>query len=467
MRAEKVADENNLAEYTSLVTSDMSFVMASSILFNADEVNSPEKAEANRLLAKTMKLCVDTKEYVRGAYTMFNIIDTNFPENSDIVRDGIAMYRKLQPDGSNPEFEKYLDIIVKGVEAFYDKDYKESEKFFASAEELSRVQTQWNLNGPMHIYSICLRAFNDMAQGKVAECERKLLEIDRMASATGSVEMELSTARQLYLFYKKTGNSEKADKALLKFFRMRDKIYSKSKIYSLADIKLKGELEENRHKVSAMHEERMRSRILFITVSAVALLMIAALVFILIYYRKRQALVMELYKKNLELLENVRRECSAEAPSGGGGGGPDCASESEGGDARAITDTDRKLIARIDEIINHGDEVLNPEFSLPMLCELLGSNSSYVSRAINEGFGKSFKTMVAERRIFEACLIINGKSGRPDFSVEGLGLHVGYKSRVTFTRTFKSITGLTPSAYIEAAEKHSRSDKSLPSGGDL
>lgn len=151
----------------------------------------------------------------------------------------------------------------------------------------------------------------------------------------------------------------------------------------------------------------------------------------------------------------------------GGGGGPDCASESEGGDARAITDTDRKLIARIDEIINHGDEVLNPEFSLPMLCELLGSNSSYVSRAINEGFGKSFKTMVAERRIFEACLIINGKSGRPDFSVEGLGLHVGYKSRVTFTRTFKSITGLTPSAYIEAAEKHSRSDKSLPSGGDL
>ena len=103
--------------------------MASSILFNADEVNSPEKAEANRLLAKTMKLCVDTKEYVRGAYTMFNIMDTNFPENSDIVRDGIAMYRKLQPDGSNPEFEKYLDIIVKGVEAFYDKDYKESENF--------------------------------------------------------------------------------------------------------------------------------------------------------------------------------------------------------------------------------------------------------------------------------------------------------------------------------------------------
>ena len=134
----------------------------------------------------------------------------------------------------------------------------------------------------------------------------------------------------------------------------------------------------------------------------------------------------------------------------------------------AITDTDRKLIARIDEIINHGDELFNPEFSR-FLCyaNYLTSNSSYVSRAINEGFGKSFKTMVAERRIFEGVPDNKRQERKTRFSVEGLGLHVGYKSRVTFTRAFKSITGLTPSAYIEAAGKLSRSDKSLLSGDDL
>ena len=467
MRAEKVVDDDNLVNLSSHIASNMSFVVATCILFNADETNSLEKAEANRLLAKCLKLCVGTKDFMTSAYTLLNIIDVNFPENGEFVRDGIAVYRNLGVDGGSPELRKYMDIVVRGVEAFYDKDYKESEKLFALAGELSSVPARWNKNVFFNMFPIWIRAMNDMAQSRFADCENKLLEVDSIARTTGSVEMKLSTARQLYQFYKKTGNNDKADRYLLEFYKVRDKIYGKSKIYSLADIKLKGELDENRYKVSALREERLRSRSLFVTVLSVALLLIVTLATILIYYRKRQALVMELYKKNLELLENSRRVDACRKNESSAGEGPDCASESEGGDARAITDTDRKLIARIDEIINHGDELFNPEFSLPMLCELLDSNSSYVSRAINEGFGKSFKTMVAERRIFEACRIINGKSGRPDFSVEGLGLHVGYKSRVTFTRAFKSITGLTPSAYIEAAGKLSRSDKSLLSGDDL
>ncbi len=44
---------------------------------------------------------------------------------------------------------------------------------------------------------------NDMAQSRFADCENKLLEVDSIARTTGSVEMKLSTARQLYQFYKK------------------------------------------------------------------------------------------------------------------------------------------------------------------------------------------------------------------------------------------------------------------------
>ena len=149
-----------------------------------------------------------------------------------------------------------------------------------------------------------------------------------------------------------------------------------------------------------MREERLRSRSLFVTVLSVALLLIVTLATILIYYRKRQALVMELYKKNLELLEIPEEWMLVERMNRRQGRGRTALRSRKEVMRGAITDTDRKLIARIDEIINHGDELFNPEFSLPMLCELLDSNSSYVSRAINEGFGKSFKTMVAERRIF-------------------------------------------------------------------
>ncbi len=74
-----------------------------------------------------------------SAYTLLNIIDVNFPENGEFVRDGIAVYRNLGVDGGSPELRKYMDIVVRGVEAFYDKDYKESEKLFALAGELSSV----------------------------------------------------------------------------------------------------------------------------------------------------------------------------------------------------------------------------------------------------------------------------------------------------------------------------------------
>ncbi len=56
-------------------------------------------------------------------------------------------------------------------------------------------------------------------------------------------------------------------------------------------------------KSALLREGALRSRSLFVTVLSVALLLIVTLATILIYYRKRQALVMELYKKNLELLE--------------------------------------------------------------------------------------------------------------------------------------------------------------------
>ena len=44
-----------------------------------------------------------------------------FLENGEFVRDGIAVYRNLGVDGGSPELRKYMDIVVRGVEAFMTK----------------------------------------------------------------------------------------------------------------------------------------------------------------------------------------------------------------------------------------------------------------------------------------------------------------------------------------------------------
>lgn len=451
MRAEKVAVEHNLEREAARVTADMAFILSSCYMLNVEHGDAPEKTEANRLLLKAMKLGLDSKIYIQGAYMLYNIIDLNFPENEDIIRKGIEYYRKYSDDGGNRDLKQYFDMLTAGVESFYDKDYKKAERHFKSSGDLIRNQPEGS--GLFKMFAMWLCAMNEMAQGNLSGCERILLEIDNRITASGSVEMELAIAHELYRFYSKTGNKEAADRNLLRFFKARDKVYSSSNVYSVTDIKLKGELDENRRYANDMREKRQKTRRALITITAVSLLLIACLVWGLIYYRKRQALVMELYKKNLALI-NDAGAVSTRALSG-------CDKTTE------FSETDKKLISKIDEIISRSNEVFDPGFSLGRLCEILNSNTSYVSRAINEGFGKSFKTLVSERRIFEACKLIDTNSPDMNFSVEGIGLHVGYRSRVTFTRAFKSVTGLTPSAYMDASKKHARSDNSQPDGDDL
>lgn len=95
------------------------------------------------------------------------------------------------------------------------------------------------------------------------------------------------------------------------------------------------------------------------------------------------------------------------------------------------------------------------------LCELVGSNSTYVSHAINAGLGKSFKTLVTEHRVAEACRLLDDEKAAAAFTVESIGRQVGFNSRVTFTRAFKSVTGISPSEYRDAAQRYSRKNQRL------
>jgi AraC-like DNA-binding protein len=73
----------------------------------------------------------------------------------------------------------------------------------------------------------------------------------------------------------------------------------------------------------------------------------------------------------------------------------------------------------------------------------LGYNTRYLSHLINKEFGASFRDVLNECRIKEACrLLQNGK-----ISVTEAYLEVGFDSQCTFNRNFKSIMGTTPIKY--------------------
>lgn len=111
------------------------------------------------------------------------------------------------------------------------------------------------------------------------------------------------------------------------------------------------------------------------------------------------------------------------------------------------------------KILSEGSEPLNPDFQLPDLAEAVGSNTAYVSRAINST-GKNFKTLLMERRVREACRLLDDPAYKDNFSIEGIARQSGFKSRSTFSTAFKNVVGLSPSEYRGASQRFAdRQDK--------
>lgn len=86
------------------------------------------------------------------------------------------------------------------------------------------------------------------------------------------------------------------------------------------------------------------------------------------------------------------------------------------------------------------------ELSMDTLAEKTELSNGYLSRIINQKEGKNFYDFINSYRITE----VKNNLTNPDYahySILGIGLEAGFKSKSTFNAVFKKMTGMTPSAY--------------------
>lgn len=88
---------------------------------------------------------------------------------------------------------------------------------------------------------------------------------------------------------------------------------------------------------------------------------------------------------------------------------------------------------------------LEPNLTLNDLSRKLGVNSSILSYAINNGFGKNFNDFINEFRINE----VKEKLKTSDDSLLNVAFDCGFNSKATFNRAFKKFTGTSPKEFQE------------------
>ena len=95
-----------------------------------------------------------------------------------------------------------------------------------------------------------------------------------------------------------------------------------------------------------------------------------------------------------------------------------------------------EILKFVDENYHH------PEMSLTMLAAETGKPEYVLSREFKRTCGCGFAEYVQCKRVEEAKqLIANGHS------IKGLAEQLGFGSDITFRRTFKKVSGMTPSEY--------------------
>lgn len=92
---------------------------------------------------------------------------------------------------------------------------------------------------------------------------------------------------------------------------------------------------------------------------------------------------------------------------------------------------------------------LNPGLTLKMLSKVVGTNTVYLSKAINQGYGCSFTAAVNNYRL-EYLIRRALATSR---SIEEVNAECGFWSRSTFYDVFRDSKGMTPKRYIEVLKQ--------------
>ncbi len=96
---------------------------------------------------------------------------------------------------------------------------------------------------------------------------------------------------------------------------------------------------------------------------------------------------------------------------------------------------------------------LKKDYNQAYVAKKLGTNTTYLSQAVNNYAKKSFSEYTNELRINYILRELSENKKIRSYTTQALADIVGYKNGISFARTFKQKTGVTPFQYIEKLNK--------------
>lgn len=463
-KAEKICLTYGFDEVLSYVYLNLGVTVSKEDIFNGREADPSEDTAYTAYLRKAFEIAERHGDTTTMSYCIYNMTATeNIPPN-DSVASYIKRYLNHTTESNDFPEAAYFRALCRGV-----LNLSEGNTGLAH-EEFQKTQN-YNIDiepliPRMQEHTRELNALTYEIEGRNDKAEQILLDIAHSAVERDDLESFMEQQMHLSMLYSRIGRHEDADKCQLNYYRTRDALMERNRKVTLEQLRLKENLDEfqNRLDEALQQERQMRSWLLTGGVAGIAVILILLLT--LIYSRRRRRYITALYERHISTDPTPVPESISPTPATPSLAAQDIEAEPkddiqsppETSTVKTAEAPSSELMERIEKVLSESQEIFNPDFQMTTLCAMVGSNITYVSRAVNTYYGKPFKIVLAERRIREACRRLDIPADNASLTIEAICHDVGFRSRTAFSAAFKNITGLTPTEYRKAAARHHRKD---------
>jgi AraC-like DNA-binding protein len=268
----------------------------------------------------------------------------------------------------------------------------------------------------------------------LADAERYLKE----ALAYGKkIESDINTnviLLNLSVVYARMGDFAMYQKVMDEYLDLSEKRSKDEAIAAYAEMQVLYDLNAMISKNTALEEDIVYRRTqLWMLLIIIAIFSTAMVIIAYLYYRLRRY-VKTLYKLNVEQVNSPVALPTAQTQD-----------SSDKKDSQ-FYDLYKVIIEKIESQKMH----LNNNISLQDVCDLVGSNRSYVSQAIKQYGDTNFAGLISRFRVNTARKLILAQGD--ELSLKDIADQSGFSNRVSFYRQFKDITGFSPTEFRDLGQ---------------
>ncbi|MDE7441260.1 MAG: helix-turn-helix domain-containing protein [Muribaculaceae bacterium] len=405
-----------------------------------------DSARARKFYDRTIEVASKIADWNLVCSAYINRIMLDLPFKTDHKQNDL-MKRLLSDSIPSSTIDYQLTrLLCDGTAAMSDNEDDKALNIFL------RMKDSIGLTAPRERYmaNLCLSSVY-LKQGKYGHAIEAVRSMISPNSGINDIDVQMEAFDLLSHFYELAQKPDSASLYHIKYHEAKDSLTKD--LVELEPTRLGIELDRMKDHARVLDAEKKTTYI--ILVCAAILLIILSAVAIIIFRKNRELRMKNkvIFNQTQSLLSEPTGSTSSEARDESGNKDKTEREQEKKPekyrDSSMTDETRQSLIVKISKALANIDEICDKNFSLQRLTAIVGSNTSYISRAINEHYGMTFGNLLNKLRVEEACRRMANIEKYGHLTIDAISEGVGFNTRATFTKAFKIHIGMLPSEYAK------------------